>query len=66
MKEKFFKMQVLMNLMKIYVNNGQEKVGQRLKFIKKEKVKLQITIGNTKDKYETVQRNTIISKINGV
>lgn len=66
MKEKFFKMQVLMNLMKIYVNNGQEKVGQRLKFIKKEKVKLQIIIGNTKDKYETVQRNTIISKINGV
>jgi hypothetical protein len=47
-------MQVLMNLMKIYVNNGQEKVGLRLKFIKKEKVKLQIIIGNTKDKYETV------------
>ena len=66
MKETFFKMQVLKNLMKICVNSGLEKVDQKLKFIKKEKVKLQIIIGNTKDKYETVLRNTIILKINGV
>ena len=66
MKETFFKMQVLKNLMKICVNSGLEKVDQKLKFTKKEKVKLQIIIVNTKDKYETVLRNTIILKINGV
>jgi len=66
MKVKYFKMQVSKNLMKICANSGLEKAGSKLKFIKKEKVKLQIIIENTKDKSETVSRNTIILKINGV
>jgi hypothetical protein len=66
MKEKYFKMLVSKNLMKIYANSGLEKVDLKLKFIKREKVKLQIIIANTKDKSETVSKNTIILKINGV
>lgn len=66
MKVKYFKMQVLKNLMKICASSGLEKVDLKLKFTKKEKVKLQIIIGNTKDKSETVSKNTIIMKINGV
>jgi len=66
MKVKYFKMLVSKNLMKICENSGLEKADSKLKFIKKEKVKLQIIIENTKDKSETVSRNTIILKINGV
>ena len=47
-----FKTKVLKNLMKILENNGLEKVDLKLRYIKKENLKLLIITENTKDKLD--------------